>query len=79
MTMKTVWEKLEEYESLKKENRKLKAELEVARKIINSYYQEDKHDINKYLENAKEQKSLSDNAKQFIQNIIKELDNESAK
>ena len=79
MTMKTVWEKLEEYESLKKENRKLKAELEVARKIINSYYQEDKHDINKYLENAKEQKSLSDNAKQFIQDIIKELDNESAK
>jgi len=79
MTNETLYEKLEKYELLKKENRKLKAELEVARKIINRYYQEDKHDINKYLENAKEQKSLSNNAKRFVQDIVKELDNESAK
>lgn len=77
MTNETLYQKLEKYELLKKENRKLKAELEVARKIINSYYQEDKHDINKYLENAKEQKSLSDNAKQFIQDIVKEINNET--
>lgn len=79
MTNETLYEKLEKYELLKKENKRLKTELEVARKIINSYYQEDKHDINKYLENTKEQKSLSDNAKQFIQDIVKELDNESVK
>ena len=70
MTNQTLYEKLEEYEELKKENRKLKAELEVARKIINSYYQEGKHDVNKYLENAKEQKELSDNAKKFVQDIV---------
>ena len=70
MTNQTLYEKLEEYESLKKENRKLKAELEVARKIINSYYEEGKHDVNKYLENAKEQKELSEGAKQFVQDIV---------
>ena len=70
MTNQTLYEKLEEYEELKKENKKLKAELEVARKIINSYYEEGKHDVNKYLENAKEQKELSEGAKQFVQDIV---------
>jgi len=70
MTNQTIYEKLEDYEALKKENRKLKAELEVAKKIINSYYEEGKHDVNKYLENAKEQKELSDNAKKFVQDIV---------
>ena len=70
MTNQTLYEKLEDYEALKKENRKLKAELEVAKKIINSYYEEGKHDVNKYLENAKEQKELSDNAKKFVQDIV---------
>ena len=70
MTNQTLYEKLEEYEELKKENKKLKAELEVARKIINSYYEEGKHDVNKYLENAKEQRELSDNAKKFVQDIV---------
>ena len=38
MTNETLYEKLERYEELKKENRKLKAELEVARNLINSYW-----------------------------------------
>lgn len=79
MTNETLYQKLEKYEELKKENRKLKAELEVARKIINSYYQEGKHDVNKYLENAKEQQELSDGAKRFVQDIIKEQNNETDK
>lgn len=77
MTNETLYEKLERYEELKKENRKLKAELEVARNLINSYYEENKHDVNKYLSNAKEQKELSDNAKRFVEDIIKEISDEN--
>lgn len=55
---------------LKKQLRQQKAELEVARTLINSYYEEDKHDINKYLANAKEQE-LSENAKRFVRDIEK--------
>ena len=77
MTNETLYEKLEKYEELKKENRKLKAELELARNLINSYYEENKHDVNKYLSNAKEQKELSDNAKRFVEDIIKEISDEN--
>lgn len=77
MTNETLYEKLEKYEELKKENRRLKAELEVARNLINSYYEENKHDMNKYLSNAKEQKELSDNAKRFVEDIIKEISDEN--
>jgi len=55
---------------LEHENKRLKEELEVARKIIDSYYREEKYDVNKYLEKAKEQRELSDNAKRFVQDIV---------
>lgn len=60
---------------LKKQLRQQKAELEVARNLINSYYEEDKHDVNKFLANAKEQQ-LSDNAKRFVHDIERGLKNE---
>ena len=63
---KTLYDELSD---LKKEVRQLRAENEVARKIINSYYQEDKHDINKYLAKAKEEKGLSEGAKKFVHDI----------
>jgi uncharacterized protein YlxW (UPF0749 family) len=52
---------LEEYETLKKEVRQLRAENEVMRNIINSYESECK---------------LSDNAKRFVHDIERGLENE---
>ena len=64
----------DELSSLKKENRELKAQNEVMRKIIDSYYQEDKHDVNKYLAKAKEQKELSEGAKNFVKYVCENLE-----
>ena len=65
----------EEYEKLKDqvkeyklEIKRLKAENEVARALINSYYKEGKHDVNNYLKERKEAE-LSDGAKKFIKDI----------
>lgn len=55
---------------LKKQIRRKESELEVARRLINSYYEENKHNVNEYLAKRKEQE-LSDNAKQFVQDIVK--------
>ena len=63
---KTLYDELSQ---LKKENRELKAQNQVMRKIIDSYYEEDKHDVNKYLAKAKEQRELSEKAKKFVQDI----------
>ena len=62
----------------KLENKRLKQELEVARNLIDSYYQENKHDLNKYLAEKKEQE-LSDGAKQFIRDIERGLKDETIK
>ena len=71
MTIYDEYEKLkQELQELKEENRRLKAANEVARSLINSYYQEDKHDINKFLEREKTYVELSDGAKKFIQDIV---------
>lgn len=53
---------------LKKQLKRKESELEVARALINSYYEEGKHNVNKYLEQRKKQE-LSDNAKRFIHDI----------
>ena len=55
---------------LKKENKELKAELDIARRLINSYYEENKHNVNEYLADRKEQE-LSDDAKRFVQDVAK--------
>lgn len=53
---------------LKKQLKRKETELEVAKRLIDSYYQENKHDINKYII---ERKQLSKNGKQFVQDIAK--------
>jgi len=59
-----------ELAELKKENKELKAANEVMQKIIDSYYQQDKHDLNKFLEREKKYGELSDGAKQFVKDIV---------
>ena len=57
---------------LKKQLRKKESELQAARNLINSYYEQDKHDLNKYLAKVKVNINLSDGAKQFVKDIAEE-------
>ena len=61
---------------LKKQLKRKENELEIARRLINSYYEENKHDVNKYLEERK-QEELSDGAKRFIHDIERGLYDET--
>ena len=71
MTIYDEYQRLkDQVKEYKLENKRLKQELEVARNLIDSYYQENKHDLNKYLAERKEQE-LSDGAKKFVQDITK--------
>ena len=63
----------DELSRLKKENQQLKNENETMRNLINSYYQEDKHDLRKFMKNKK-QLELSDGAKQFVRDIARQID-----
>lgn len=63
----------DELSRLKRENQQLKTENETMRNLINSYYQEDKHDLRKFMKNKK-QLELSDGAKQFVRDIARQID-----
>ena len=57
---------------LKRQLRKKESELQTAINLINSYYEQDKHDLNKYLSKVKVNVNLSDGAKQFVKDIAEE-------
>lgn len=64
-----------EKELAKQELDKKERELELANDLINNYYRKGKHDVNSYLSQRKEQE-LSDDAKRFIRDIERGLDDE---
>lgn len=64
---KTIYDELAE---LKKDNEQYRIENEIMRNLINNYYEKGKHDVNKYLADAKQKRELSDNAKRFVRDII---------
>lgn len=59
--------------TLEVEKEFIRQQLETAQKLINSYYDKGKHDVNKYII---ERKELSEGAKQFVRDIVEGKYNE---
>lgn len=59
-----------EIELLKQQLKRKDREIELANTLINSYYKENKHNVNRYLE-SRERQRLSENALRMICDIQK--------